>query len=550
MDKEVKIYFKVDGVEQYITSLDQLEEALKGVDGATTEATQATKKLQEQAEDFDKLEKKLETTEGAIKTLAGSFEILAGAAGLLGVEDNEFFKSLEENVVSVIALAEGGKNVAEGLSLLAKNQKLATAAQKAFNLVANANPYVLLATAVITLTGAIAAYVTFMNDEAIPTEEELEQIRKRNTKATEDAERIEKQAQKAEEDRISTLEDLRTKLEEVADEETKKNKTTLDGAIMLNEQLLKEQQKALEFTDDLISAMELRTDATYDELQSLVDQGLNLTEEEQALYDLYQQRLEQEQKVKETTDLLNDAYEKRNEIIYEQNLIETEQIDRMDEMIDGYNRLAIAMVKTSVEAHKLQTNMRNVFPPAKEELDDFATEYYKAFNQFMEEPEVWRDLLIRDTQAAFGFINNIATIFTKDSEKRAERQFKINKALSLSNAIINTAAGVTDALAKDATFPGSRFISAAAVAASGAAQIATILRQKFEGGGSNLPDEGGLRNPVGALQYNFGQQAGEEIQPGQFSSSQQPEPIRAYVLVSDVNSAQQTNQQIENLARL
>jgi len=551
MERDVKIYFKVDGIEQYITSLDELQDVLQEVEGATEDATKATKELQEQAEDFDKFQQKLDTIEGGVKVLAGSFQALAGAAGLLGLEDNEFFKELEENVVSVIALGEGAKNMAEGVRLLAQNQKLATAAQRAFNLVANANPYVLLATAVITLTGAIAAYVAFMDDEAIPTEEELAQQREKNRKAVEDAEAQEKLAKEAEDKRIGTLQKLKDELDRVRSAEEKKNETTLDGAIATNEALLAEQQKALDTTNTLIEAMQFRTDATEESLQSLIDQGLNLTKEEQDLYDLYQQRNQQQELLTQTSDQLNEAYIRRNQIIYDQNLVETEQIDRMDKMATGLERINNELDKTIEKRGLIINQGGNVFQPMQDDLDDFATQYFKAFNQFAEEPEVWRDLLVRDTTAAFGFMSDIATIFTKDEELRARRQFNINKALSLSNAVINTAAGITDALAKDGVAPGSRFVSAALVAASGAAQIATILRQQYEGGQQDVnPQTQGGFNPNAAINYNFGQDAGQEIQPGQLSTGQEPEPIQAYVLVSDVNNAQQANNQIENLARL
>lgn len=553
MERDVRIYFKVDGIEEYITSLDQLQDVLQGVEGATDDATKATKELQEAGEDFDKLEQRLETTEGAVKVLAGSFEVLAGAAGLLGLEENEFFKELEENVINVIALAEGAVNMAEGVKLLAQNQKIATAAQRAFNLVAKANPYVLLATSIIALVGAIAAYVSFTNEEAIPTEEELAAMRERNAKEYEKAKEKEEMAKKAEEQRIKTLEDLKKALYDVSEAESKKNDTTLDGVIATNEALQAELERELDITNQLIYATELRVNKSEEELQSLLDQGLNLTEEEQKLYDLYQRRGEQTETLTELNNTLNEAYKERNRLIYDQNLIEVDQVDRMDRMTTGLERFNKELDKT-IEKRTILRGQPPTFQPLQEDVDSFGVAYYKAFNQFAEEPEVWKNMLIRDTTAAFNFMSDISTIFTKDAEKRAERQFKLNKALSLSNAVINTAAGITDALAKDGTFPGSRFISAAAVAASGAAQIATILRQQYEGAAQSVDEQGlsqGL-NPASAINYNFGQQAGEEIQPGQLSSGQslQPEPMKAYVLVSDVNNAQQANNQIENLARL
>ncbi len=93
-----------------------------------------------------------------------------------------------------------------------------------------------------------------------------------------------------------------------------------------------------------------------------------------------------------------------------------------------------------------------------------------------------------------------------------------------------------------------RIAQAAAVAAAGAAQIATISRTKFSPDSTDTPDvptplpPSGVNNP------------GTTMLPGQTTgetpSSIQGGPIRAYVLVSDVNSAQQANSQIENLVKL
>ena len=63
--------------------------------------------------------------------------------------------------------------------------------------------------------------------------------------------------------------------------------------------------------------------------------------------------------------------------------------------------------------------------------------------------------------------------------------FKDNKAIAVANAVINTAEGVTKALAQGGALG---FISAAAVAASGAAQIATIL--SAQPGSASTPSVG------------------------------------------------------------
>jgi hypothetical protein len=163
-----QLFFKVDGLETYITDLNDLEEVLNQVKGATDATASATKDLENDIDDatsgIEKSEQRLLALEGGIKTLAGSFEILAGSAALLGLEDNEFFAELEQNVIGVLALSQGVIDATEGIKLLSQNTKIAAAAQRVFNTVANANPYVLLATAVIALAGAVALYTSRAKD--------------------------------------------------------------------------------------------------------------------------------------------------------------------------------------------------------------------------------------------------------------------------------------------------------------------------------------------------------------------------------------------------
>lgn len=82
------------------------------------------------------------------------------------------------------------KTAAEGKGIIAT--KAATVAQAAFNTVAMANPYVLLATAIIALVAAIGTYV-YMSNKATEAE-------KQNNKEKQKAIELAKQRQKAEQD--------------------------------------------------------------------------------------------------------------------------------------------------------------------------------------------------------------------------------------------------------------------------------------------------------------------------------------------------------------
>ena len=82
-------------------------------------------------------------------------------------------------------------------------------------------------------------------------------------------------------------------------------------------------------------------------------------------------------------------------------------------------------------------------------------------------------------QAAFGALTSIANSIATGDEKERRRAFQINKAVSIGQAIQNTAQGVTKAFAQGGV---GGFATGALVAAAGAAQIATIANTKFKGG--------------------------------------------------------------------
>ena len=142
-------------------------------------------------------------------------------------------------------------------------------------------------------------------------------------------------------------------------------------------------------------------------------------------------------------------------------------------------------------------------------------------------------------------VGALSEAFTQDEDKRAKRSFEIGKKLAIVQTIMNTAEAVGSALAKDGTFPGSRFIAAAAAGAAGAAQIATIRRQEFDAGVSgavssvNRPNLTEPPSPT-APQLDLGFLGGGAGQTG----------FRTYVVSSEVSNAQQANQRINDQATL
>jgi len=156
------------------------------------------------------------------------------------------------------------------------------------------------------------------------------------------------------------------------------------------------------------------------------------------------------------------------------------------------------------------------------------------------------------TGKAIGAINELAQSFLEGNEQQAKKAFQINKALGISQAVVNTAQAVTAALTaggnpiKLAT--GAQFVEAGIAAVTGAAQIATIARQQFESSGdidTNIPQSGTA--PSITPQFNVvGASGTNQIA----QSLRQQGPVRAYVVGSDVTSQQELDRNRINNATL
>jgi len=127
-------------------------------------------------------------------------------------------------------------------------------------------------------------------------------------------------------------------------------------------------------------------------------------------------------------------------------------------------------------------------------------------------------------------------IFDEEDEASAKKAFERNKKLQIGQAVISTAQGIMAQLAvpQDA-LTGQNFAKAAIVAATGAAQIAKIRSTQFEFAGDSGVDAGGLSSPSTTPQFNIVGASGTNA----LIESLQANPMRAYVVGSDVTSQQQ-----------
>jgi hypothetical protein len=137
---------------------------------------------------------------------------------------------------------------------------------------------------------------------------------------------------------------------------------------------------------------------------------------------------------------------------------------------------------------------------------------------------------------ALGAIGELTNAFAGESEKSQRRAFKINKAVGIAQAVINTAGAISAAinpavggLGIPAGLPG-----AILAGATGAAQIATIAKTQFEGGGDvETPSDIGGGGEVQAPSFNV---VGDSSL-NQLAQLQQT-PTQAFVVSGEVTSAQ------------
>lgn len=149
-----------------------------------------------------------------------------------------------------------------------------------------------------------------------------------------------------------------------------------------------------------------------------------------------------------------------------------------------------------------------------------------------------QDAKVQMSMGAIDALNGLIQAFAGENEKAQRRAFMVNKAAGIANAVISTSQAVTKALAEttDPTPTQSlRFANAAIAAATGAAQIATIARQQFQASGGV---DSNINTPTSAStspQFNVVGSTGQNA----ILESLQRNPVKAYVVGSDVTSQQQ-----------
>ncbi|MDB4675010.1 hypothetical protein OAF04_05805 [Flavobacteriaceae bacterium] len=273
----------------------------------------------------------------------------------------------------------------------------------------------------------------------------------------------------------------------------------------------------------------------------------------QAAADAEKKRIEDEQKAREQAyqDQLKAKQTLEDELYRESlNAREREELIAMEEF-DA--RVALAgddegLIQAATEAFygKIQA-IDSRYRQQKNDADDAQAAKDKARDEEIQS--------VKFEMASQGLaaVSALSTAFASKDEANAERQFKIQKALSLASATVSSTEAVINAYktAQGSPFtlinPAYPAIQAVLAGVFGAAQIATIARSQFKSPGAPNPGAGGNGGgggTAGAIQQS------PQLDLGFLGAGAGQTGFRSYVIASEVSNSQQANQRINDQASL
>lgn len=597
--QNIEIFFKIEGLETYITDLETLNQVLDKVSQNTKEVGDSTKVMEQEVKqsaanatvDFERLSQRIETMDGGIKLATGSFTALAGAVGLLGMDENPFFKEVSENVINIIALSTGVKDASEGFKILARNTALAEKAQKLLNIETLKNPYVALAAAILAVAAAL--YTLTQNaDENRRKQQELSR-QYAETKAQLDATGREMIKLLDREKALNTLrsttsvqsvaslQNASKKLQEEIQKEAdrvevarKRYEDTKEAADNYKVGLVNVQNALTDFQNaqknaadnaaflrqklDIVNAaIERKTRNTNNNTKSTKDNTTAVVDNTDALVKQEAILLSIKQIEEAKADIFKEQSELEEEL-YRAGLDQRELAFR-DLEDDYYRRVNLANGNAELLL-KVEEQYRRDKDALNESFNQIDIQRQMDFNQMILEAEQSLQ------NAKFNIARAGVDLFTAlagENEKAANIAFAIEKALAVGEVIVNlqreisaNRANPTWKLLPDG---GATLVTAANTKAriNAGISVASILATtiaKFKNGGGTLPPDtnGGFNglNPQNLLTQANSTLIGGGGETQQINLGARPEPVRAYVVLNDINNAQQVEFNIQNLSKL
>lgn len=257
------------------------------------------------------------------------------------------------------------------------------------------------------------------------------------------------------------------------------------------------------------------------------------------------------------TEIDLEEFERQKSITQQIEDLRTENIENERERIQTEMELALERSLQDLELLKATEEEKQAIKEqyaiaTNKALAEFDAEAAKAKedadNKQIEDDKKVAEAKVQIQQNALGSITGLLDVFGGNNERAAKKVFKVNQALGVAEAVVNTSRAIMAQLSnpKDA-LTGANFVKAGIAAATGLAQVIKIKNTKFGGGGdspsTSISDGGG----AGATPQ-IPQQP--EVDFGFLQQGENQNTIQAYVLEQNVSSSQQANQLIQDQAVL
>ena len=320
------------------------------------------------------------------------------------------------------------------------------------------------------------------------------------------------------------------------------------GDMMFGDGLDEEGEKALDETKKKLAQLKSTRDGYLltekkereDAAKTKTDAQKKLDDDElKRLEALNQAKLDSEENFRKQQQDLADKYD---ELVLSKLVSKEEQ--EKNEVRDKFFAME-QMYADNAEALALITAQRN--KEIKEIDDKYRQEENDAQKKSGEEKLAARqeiaDIILDSANSLFQNLLSLNEFYDKDDESAAKKAFERAKAIQIAQTIVNTAAGIMSALATPNIgdqITGANWAKAAALAATGAVQIATISRTQFKGGSTSSaggpiaePNAPTSMTPSFNIVGSSGTNQLAESISGMLSS-----PLKAYVVSGEVSSAQ------------
>lgn len=474
-------------------------------------------------------------------TIAGGFQAAQGAMALFGAESEDVEKALLK-VQAATALAQGIQSVSDlGKSFVALRnilnstaigQKIVTAAQWLWNAAVNANPIMLMVTA---LGAAITAMALF------------------GTGAESAAEKQER-----------------------LNDELEKTNERLKGQVDLYSDLNKNTRLTIQNQINLLKAKGATDKEIYEKERELIQNSLNeLAYRKGFIGKLTAEEIREERALLNAKEVLQLNYEKRqsDKQIADQKKSQDEYLkgqEKLDQLKKAarekestleFERKEFEKSEAEREALEFDAQMMRRFEANVEYIDK--TKDYELEREFATEQEKFaiaqQSVNSLQSLSDLFFEAKLATLQkgTAAEDRAARNQFKINKALALQSNIISTIMGITNALSAQSIVPEPfgtilKAATAVSVGIAGTANTIKIAKSQYGGGASSVsapslsaPSVNASRgvniNPVRSTTSTTIDS--EKVEAGQ-------SVVRAYVVESDVTSKQNSIKNIEQKSKI